>query len=288
MKTLSVRHASRWLLSLIGLCLALWAPASAALTLRVCQADPARYAYRNALLQLLLDKTAKPGEDNRVQPFAAGTDPAQDRCLELLRQGQVDVLSLPPSTERTQGLLVIPIDIMQGLLGYRLLLVHRDRLSRFAQVNSLAELRALTGGFGRQWSDYAVFDRNQLPVVGANSSAALMAMLEAGRFDYFHRGLHEAWAELAQRSPLSPLTIEPHLALHYPLPVYLTLDTSARELRDRLQRGLQRAMADGSFRALFLRHYEQLIRRTQLTQRTLIELAPALPTPAEDTPPWWR
>ena len=37
-----------------------------------------------------------------------------------------------------------------------------------------------------------------------------------------------------------------------------------------------------------LRHYEQLIRRTQLAQRTLIELAPALPTPAEDTPPWWR
>ncbi|MDT8998594.1 transporter substrate-binding domain-containing protein [Paucibacter sp. APW11] len=273
---------------LFALLLSLLQSNAVAVTLRLCQTDAARYGYRMALLQLLLDKTSRVGEHNRLLPWSKGGDPAQDRCLGLLREREVDVVYLPPTPQRLAELAVIPIDLHQGMLGYRLLLINRKDTARFADVHSLADLRQLKGGFGRQWSDFVLFERNQLPVVGANNSKTLMAMLEAGRFDYFHRGLHEAWAELAEQPAGSPLIVEPHLALHYAFPVYLMLHPDDRALHQRLQRAFELVLADGSFKALFVREFGDIVQRAQLKRRTIIELDFPLPSglPAIDSQLW--
>lgn len=175
---------SCWL-TLLLLCSCL----SQAADLRLCQHAPEKYAYRLELTELILARTAATfGARQIARPEQA--DPPQERCLHLLQSQQVDVAFVPPTAERLRDFAVIPVDLHQGMLGYRLLLIRRDQAERFARVQTLEDLRQLRGGFGSQWSDFSVFAANGLPVVGMANPNNLLAMLSQGRFDYYHRGLH--------------------------------------------------------------------------------------------------
>lgn len=263
------------------------APSSAsASTLRVCQSDPARYAYRMALVRQILHRTQLPGEPALdLQAFADGPDPTQERCLALLRERKVHLVYMPPTAERLAEFDAIPFDLHQGMLGYRLLLINRRDQALFAKVRSLDDLRQLKGGFGSQWSDYRLFELNRLPVMGAGNAETLLAMLEAGRFHYFHRGLHEAWAELEQHADKRHLMVDPHLALVYPNPVYLMFHKDDTELRRRFEQGLKRMRSDGSFEALFRANFADTIARAQLKKRRLIYLKSSPSDSATGRPP---
>ena len=256
--------------------------------LRVCQHAAQKYAYRLELAELILARTAAEYGETHIQP-SAQADPPQERCLNMLRDGQVDLAFVPPTAERLADFAVIPYDLHNGMLGYRVLLIRKTDAERFASVTSLADLRQLQGGFGSQWGDFSLFARNRLPVVGAANPDNLLAMLGKRRFDYFHRGLHEAWHELeANPKARGELMVEPHLALVYHLPVYFTFNRTDSRLKRRFEQGLALIQADGSLRALFLRHFGQLARQARLEQRTLIHLdypnPPDLPAP--DTALW--
>mgnify|MGYP000582534188 FL=1 len=165
--------------------------ASQAAEPRLCQHAPEKYAYRLELTELILARTAATfGPQHIASPEQA--DPPQERCLHLLQERQVDLAFVPPTAERLRDFAVIPVDLHEGMLGYRLLLIRRDQAERFARVQTLEDLRQLRGGFGSQWGDFSVFAANGLPVVGMANPNNLLAMLSQGRFDYYHRGLHEA------------------------------------------------------------------------------------------------
>jgi hypothetical protein len=241
--------------------------------LRLCQHAPEKYAHRLELTQLILQRTATRYGELSIAP-SSQADPAQERCLIMLRNGLVDLAFVPPTEQRLHDFAVIPFDLHAGMLGYRLLLIHRDDAARFAQINNLEQLRQMTGGFGSQWGDFVIFARNRLPVVGMANPSNLLAMLHKRRLDYFHRGLHEAWADLQAHGAMFPeLMVEPHLALVYDLPVYFTFNRSNQPLRQRFEEGLAQIRADGSLRALFLRHYGQIAEQAQLQNRTLIPLS---------------
>lgn len=264
----------RWLAWLL-LCLC---PGLAqAVQLRLCQTEAPRYEYRLAVTRLVLQKTVAADEPVELQRHGAGADPAQDRCLELLRQGEVDLVYLPPNEQRMAEFGVLPVDLYRGLLGYRLLLIRRQDEPRFASTDTLAQLRRFTGGFGRQWADLLVFERNGLPVMTGPGNEALIAMLKARRFDYLHRGITEAFAELAQFDRDAQLMVEPHLALHYDFPVYFMVRRERTALLAQLRQGLQKAQADGSFQRLFEQHFAPVLQRAHLGQRRLIELDYPLP-----------
>lgn len=273
----------RWLLLGLLLCGGLQAA-----ELRVCQRDASRYAYRLELIQLILARTAASHGELSVAA-ADGVDPPQERCLAQLRAGRVDLAYVPPNTERLRDLRMIPFDLHAGMLGYRLLLIHREEAARFAQVRNLDDLRRLRGGFGSQWSDFPLFALNRLPVVGSAHPENLLAMLGGRRFDYYHRGLHEAWEEVGDHPERHPeLMIEPSLVLVYQLPVYFAFNRAEPALSQRFEEGLALIQADGSFRELFLRHFGEQVRRSQLSQRRLIILQSDLPPglPAADSRFW--
>lgn len=256
--------------------------------LRICQSDPARYGYRRALAQLILDKTSANGQPDRLVGWNGGQDPSQERCLALLRQREVDLVYLPPTEALLAEFDAIRFDIHQGMLGYRVLLIHRGRAADFARVRSLEDLRAFRAGFGQQWADFPMFELNRLPVVGAASATALLAMLNGGRFDYFHRGLHEAWAELAEHPELDQLMVEPSLALVYNFPVYFMFHKGNSALRERFERGIELVRADGSMQALFMREFGTVVQRAQLAKRRQIRIQHLLPAdlPPIDTRLW--
>lgn len=256
--------------------------------LRVCQHEIEKYAYRIELSQLILDRTAERYGTRQILP-GEGPDPSQERCLALLAKGLVDLAYVPPTGARQRDFLTLPFDLHNGMLGFRVLLIHRADAARFAKVNNLDDLRLLLGGFGSQWGDFALFARNRLPVVGVVNPDNLLPMLDKRRFAYYHRGLHEAWKELAAHAEQYPqLMVEPHLALVYDLPVFFTFNRDDPQLRQRFAEGLALIRADGSFSALFQRHFGQLAERAQLQQRTIIHLdyptSPGLPP--RDTSLW--
>lgn len=266
----------QWWSALLSLYLCALASASAG-EVRVCQQDPSKYAYRIELANLILARTDERYGERRIVSHVHA-DPAQDRCLALLADGLVDLAYVPPSTARLRDFAVIPFDIHSGMLGYRLLLINRADAPRFAKVDSLDDLRRFTGGFGSQWSDFPLFARNRLPVVGVAQADNLLAMLNNRRFDYYHRGLHEAWQEVAaHRDDYPLLMVEPHLALAYSQPVYFTFNRADTPLKQRFEEGLAQIRRDGSYRQLFLRHFGELVRRSRLSERRVIRLQSEVP-----------
>ena len=277
----------RYLVLLGVTLLGLWQHAWAApCTIHYFQHD-SRYAYRTALLQLVLEKTLDEGRCVLSPQFTTVT---QDRGLALLQEGRIDVVSVPTTLQRERDLRPVRFDILRGLLGYRVLLIRKQHQADFAAVQTPEELRRFRLGFGSQWADLPLLQYNGFNVIAAPQYESLFGMLVRERFDAFPRGLNEAWQELSERQTDFPdLMVEPTLALNYPWPVYFFVRKDNQALAERLQRGLLKAEADGSMHQLFMRHHGHLLQQANLTKRRLFQLVnPALPpgTPKTDTS-WW-
>ncbi len=114
-------------------------------------------------------------------------------------------------------------------------------------------------------------------------------MLALGRFDYFHRGLHEAWAEVENlQDTLPQLHVEESIAITYDFPVYFMLNRNNKTLKERLLAGFDRIRLDGSYKALFLEYFGHLAERAQLDSRHIIRIDYPLPDnlPPVDTSLW--
>ena len=170
------------------------------------------------------------------------------------------------------------IPIFQGLHGYRVLIIRQGDEEKFAKIRDLEGLRKLTAGQASDWQSTDILRANNLPVDTSGSPEQLFIMVAAKRFDYFPRAFHEPVNELEQRSQL-PLTIEPHLLLHYVVPDYFFVSRTNKALAERISLGFRRGIADGSrdrIRESMLK-LKELIQIIKPGKRHLIELKnPAL------------
>lgn len=252
---------------------------------RAAVGEEYRQTYALAQLQLALDKAGSP---LRLQPSEFAME--QDRALLSLEEGRaVDVVWTMTSLERERRLLPVRIGIDKGLFGWRVALLRKDRPQLLRDVRTLEDLQALRAGQGHDWPDTDILRWQGLPVVVTASYDSLFRMLAAGRFDYFPRSVLEAWDEV-QHNPRADVLIDPHLVLRYPTACYFFFSPGNPELAATVRRGLEKALADGSFDRLFLQHYGPLLRRARLDQRQLIELHnPLLPvaTPLQRKALWF-
>ena len=126
-------------------------------------------------------------------PYELNTSPLgmeRDRLLlEMVKGDLVNLSAQISSPEWEQKLIPIRIPIDKGLSGYRISLIDGRRQDQFSALTSLAQLKALSLGAGRQWSSTAVFHRAGFDVVPGNSTAGLHSMLAANRFVHFPRGV---------------------------------------------------------------------------------------------------
>ncbi len=245
--------------------------------------------YEIQLLQLALEKTIPDYGSFRLQEW--GIDVTEARGNSQLNDRAFDITFRVVTPAIEKSLLVIPIELTRGIQGYRLLLVHRDNLPRFAGVKTLDELRAnFVAGFGAQWADLSVLQTNSFRVNTAVESKLLYRMLEAKRFDFFPRGVNEIWDNIVQHSDDAPsMVVEPNLALYYPLVQFFVVAKTDTALAERVRKGLERALADGSMKKLFLSAYKDVLQKARVSQRTEFVLTnPDLPsTGLPDTSWWW-
>lgn len=247
-------------------------PARPPLVVPATAATP-QAAYFTDLLQLVLDKTADTDGEQGIAAHPARVSLA--RSVEMLRLGrELDVIWTVSDAERERTLLPVRISLLKELNNYRVFLIRAGDQARFDQIASLRELRKLTAGAGRHWADAAILRHNGFAVETSVRYDTLFPMLAAGRFDFFPRGLYEAWNEAAAHRALG-LCVERRFMLYYPAPFYFFVNRDRSALARRLERGLRLAMADGSFDRLLNSYpaFRQGHAELAHTQRTVFHLA---------------
>lgn len=260
---------------LLGILCCLAAMPAAAVTIAVARpmsADDQRDAYPVAMLRLALEKSGAQFE-LKYAPIVM----TQERVLiEIAKDhGSVDIVATMTSQEREGKLLAVRIPIDKGLIGWRIPLVQASRKELFAHAKEVSDLVSLRSAQGHDWPDTLILRGNALPVSTTSNYESLFSMLTAGRVDYFPRSIIEIWPEAAAHPTLA---VDRHIALHYPSAYYFFVNRNNTGLADAVRRGLERAIADGSFDSLFNLHYAEVIRRARMDERRVIELHnPLLP-----------
>ena len=230
-----------------------------------------RSCYPLTVLRLVLDKSGVP---YKLVPTQTGMQ--QERALAQLGIGKsVDVVWTMTSIEREKQLLPVRIPLDKGLLGFRLLLIHRDSLEAFHRIDSLEGLKPLTAVQGHDWPDLTILKSNGLSVEGNPVYEGMFLMLKFKRIDYFPRSVGEIWAELEQHKEMG-IVVEPSLMLYYPTAEYFFVNKGNTVLADLLLKGFNTAIRDGSFDQLFKQYNQKAIQ--DLKGRRVIKLTnPLLP-----------
>ncbi|MGB6006777.1 substrate-binding periplasmic protein [Castellaniella sp.] len=249
------------------------------------------YEYRWKVLELALDHVRKAeGVAIELQPYDEKV--TQNRGIHLLQSGAIDVIALGTDPEREVAMRPIRIDISRGIVGYRVFLISEPDQDRIARMDDDAFRKQLTFGLSSQWADVPVMRANGYTVVTATEYDRLFPMLAAHRFDALPRGIGEAGIELkAQRQTYPQLAIENTRALFFPYPIYFWVSLDDVKLAGQIERGLDAALADGSFQRLFQTYHASVIKDLKRSTRRVIRLDnPLLSADAAeiDTRWWWR
>jgi ABC-type amino acid transport substrate-binding protein len=233
--------------------------------------DP-RSDFYIELYQALMEATRDEYGSYEIR-LVKGT-PSRDRELAELIAGEVvNVDIVATRTEWEERTIPIRIPLLKGMLGIRLFLVRRGDVPLFGQIESLEALKELRMGLGKTWTITGLLKEQGFTIVTGTSYDGLFEMLDIGRFDYFPRGLNEVYEEIeAWADELPNLAVEPHLALQLPLPTFFFVSPAHPRLARRIEAGLRRMLADGSYDRLFEKHFGDLYTRARLDTRRIFTL----------------
>lgn len=249
--------------------------------------DPEAYVVE--LLRLAL---AHSGDDYQLEPSLEPMPQSRAQLSLERNDGRVQLMWTMTTREREADLLPIRIPIYKGLISWRVFLVRADQRDLLAGVTRREQLEALRMGQRHDWPDTDILRANGFTVVTTPGYENLFRMLDAGRFELFPREVVVAWDEQrrAEADGLH-LAVDDHLVLHYPTAFYFFTSRQRPELAAAIQRGLEAAIADGSFEHLFQRYHGETLRRARMERRRVIELVnPDLPegTPIERDELWYH
>jgi ABC-type amino acid transport substrate-binding protein len=236
--------------------------------------DTGRDPYGVALLKLAFAKA------RACHTLVYNVDPMkQARAIYELENdtGALDIMITMTSAEREARLLAVPIPLTKGLLGWRVALVRKDRQQLFADVRTAEQLKAFVAGQGHDWPDVGILRASGLPVHVSSAYDGMFKMLEANRIDYFPRAVQQVFDEVGRYPGLA---IEPNLVLRYPTDAYFFVNRKNAVLADEIRRGLEAAVADGSFDRLFYSYFAPKIAAAGLERRHVVDLPNPLVGPS--------
>lgn len=247
--------------------------------------------YKYQLIELVLSKTEATDGPFRIE--VAGEEViAQSRVMELVDRGELNLILTMTSREREELLFPVRIPIYKGLFGYRIFIINRRDLNKFAAIQTEEELKALWAGQGHDWPDTQILKANGYNVTTSPNYPGLFAMLEKGRFDYFPRAVSEPWREVEEEKARD-LVVEPSLLIQYYAPAYFFVSKQNTKLAERLERGFEMAIQDGSFDQLFNTHWyiQDTLKLAKIPERKIFRLKnPLLPpeTPLDRPELWYQ
>lgn len=246
-----------------------------------------RSQYPIDLLTLALDKT---GVNYELRP--------SDRILltgkamrQLKENREVNIVWSMTDTQREKDLTPIRIPIAKGLIGLRVFVVNKDKEENFKRDLSITDIRKLVPVQGEEWPDTKILQANGFNVFTVPEFREAYDLTKQGKIDFFPRSVIEVEAELAEEGRSGSLALEPSLALYYPTAMYYFVSASNKTLANLITTGLERAIEDGSFDALFYATYSPILERLNVKERKVFTLEnPLLPleTPLENDALWYK
>jgi len=224
--------------------------------------------YPLQLLSLALDQTGVNYQLNpsvSIQPKGKTLDRLQDNR-------EVNVVWSMTSTQREKDLLPIRIPIFKGLIGWRLLLIRQEMAEPFSYIKEFDQLVKLSPLQGRDWPDTKILQSNGFDVNTELSQSALMNMLGNAQGDFFPRSIIEIWEELEKSDVASQIQIQPSIGIRYPAAIYFFVNKKSVPLANLIETGLEKAIENGAYEALFVENYKAYIDRAQIENRTFYSL----------------
>lgn len=167
----------------------------------------------------------------------------------------------------------IKVPVRLGLLSYRILLVNKENVAEFKDIENLQDLNAFSAGLTRGWETEKIYAYHDLNRVVTGHFAGIFLMLDKQRFDYIPRGVYEVYDELSARATgLNNVVVEPTLLVKIPTTTYLYVSPTEPRIGKRLNDGLQKMLKNGDLERLLLQFYQADIRRAKLKSRKVIHI----------------
>ncbi|PWI34309.1 amino acid ABC transporter substrate-binding protein [Vibrio albus] len=206
------------------------------------------------ILRLALEKTEVTDGPFTLRPTDLRMNPDRFR-YEIVQGRGPNVIWASTTKKREDALRSIPIPLRKGILGYRLLLIDKANQNVFSSISSKEELQQFTAGQGATWVDADILRQNNFKVIKGSTYEGMFKMLMSGRFDFFPRGINEIYDELEKRSYQYPdMVIQNSILLYYPLPKFFFVNKDNKALADRIERGLNIMIKDGTFDRVFFKY----------------------------------
>ncbi len=232
--------------------------------------DIERDKYKTDLFKLILDNSGL--DYNLYYCRYPGDHYAQ---IERVKNGTITVQSFGASQELENELIPIRVPIFKGLLGYRIFLINKNDQYKFDNINSLKDLRKLTGLQGTGWTDVKIMKDAGLHQRTVSGMAIFRMLNRGGRGDYFSRAVYEAVGELQTlKTRYHNITIEKHIFLTYPFAMYFFVSPKYPDLAQKIRKGFLKIVKSGQFDNFFYSHpyIRSAIEKANLTQRVRIEI----------------
>ncbi|WP_018693130.1 type 2 periplasmic-binding domain-containing protein [Algicola sagamiensis] len=214
----------------------------------------------------------------------------QGRALKLLETGRLDIVWTMTSIAREKQVEPIRIPLMKGLLGKRMMLIHKDKLRDFSQIQTLDELKKLSIYQGHDWPDLKILRMNGFNAHAISDYLAMFKLLNKGKYDLFPRGMLEISSEI-QPSVYANIVLLPNIYVSYPTAVYFFIHPSRKRLYQRIETGLKRLDKSGDFDRLlncFPLHIQALKDYSSQSIQEFILPNPIAPDGLpEANSPWW-
>lgn len=249
------------------------------------------HAYNLAVLRLAIHKSES--QYGKLHAYNSKKNYSNARALVALNKtnADVDVHITTTSKEREEHTIPIRLPIRFGVLGYRLLVIHKDNQSSFKTIKDIETLSHKKPGLVEQWVITDALKHQSITTELVHNTESVFKMLNAKRFDYSSRGVNEVYSDMEKyANGLDDVIIEPTLAVYTPIPYYIFVSKNRPKLAKIIQYGLEKSLLDGSLRKLFDHYHEAAISRAKLHQRHVIYLNnPSLPakTPIQRKELWF-
>lgn len=237
--------------------------------------DP-RHEYTHGLLTKALEATKKQFGDFKLEP---GPKLTHGQAMLSLKEGKsLDVFISMTSAPMEEMFTPVRVPLFKGLIGYRVLLIHKKHLDFFQQL-APEQLKTVPMVQGAIWPDTKILKANGYNVIGADVYNSLFLMLSHEEPRAFPRAVHEVWEEL-ERYP--DLMIMPGMYFQYPTALYYFVKKDREDLAKRIETGMNMLIDDGRFDASFKMFLGNNIQKAALDKKVKIALSnPLLP---EKTP----
>lgn len=206
----------------------------------------------------------------QVVPFNANIP--KSRAFEFMADDRgIDVMIGTGTKKRVARYQAIHFPILKGLNGLRIPLINSAEPEKFKGIQTIEQLFKLSAGQFHTWSDTKILKHNGITVAEGTDLGGLYNMLHKGRYDYFPRSVVEIQYNLQEYEHLN-LMIDPYVLLQYPSAYYFFVRKGNDELAKDILSGLEMALKDGSFDAMFERFFGKVITDLGVRNRRIFYL----------------